>query len=197
MLLPGVSLARGHPDVDQSVRIHRRLYRESGGFKTLAASACASTIGGRRWPGPVAVPGYRFSMIRRGQHGRREMRRAEREAAKEIESDRGGYRPPDRADCHTKQWITPGDDTYRLRLQTITWRQQGRLMDFVINAQVLTAVEWETVEYVDCCHGHCHLHTRSDEPPRSISPLNSAEDVQGAYTVALAPIHERLSIIGT
>ena len=113
-------------------------------------------------------------MIRRGQQGRPEMRRAERAAAKEIESDRGGYRPPDRADCHTKQWITPGDDTYRLRLQTITWRQQGRLMDFVINAQVLTAVEWETVEYVDCCHGHCHLHTRSDEPPRSISPLNSA-----------------------
>ncbi len=70
-------------------------------------------------------------------------------------------------------------------------------MDFVINAQVLTAVEWETVEYVDCCHGHCHLHTRSDEPPRSISPLNSAEDVQGAYTVALALIHERLRIIGT
>lgn len=150
-----------------------------------------------RWPGPVTPPGYRFSMIRRGQQGRREMRRAEREAAKEIESDRGGYRPPDRADCYTKQWVTPGDDTYRLRLQTITWRQQGRLMDFVINAQVLTALEWETVEYVDCCHGHCHLHTRSDELPRSISPLNSAEDVQGAYTVALALIHERLRIIGT
>lgn len=137
-------------------------------------------------------------MIRRGQQGRREMRRAEREAAKEIESDRGGYRSPDRADCYTKQWITPGDDTYRLRLQTITWRQQGRLIDFVINAQVLTAVEWETVEYVDCCHGHCHLHTRNDdESPRSITPLNSVEDVQDAYTAALALIHDRLRIIAS
>lgn len=95
------------------------------------------------------------SMIRREQQGRRQLRRAEREAARRIETNHGSYRPPDRADCYTKQWITPGDDAYRLRLQTITWRHQGRLTDFVINAQVLTAIQWETVEYIDCCHGHC------------------------------------------
>lgn len=136
-------------------------------------------------------------MIRRRQQSRRHLRRAEREAANEIAPDRGSYLPPDRADCYTKQWITPGDDAYRLRFQTITWRQQRRLTDFVINAQVLTADEWETVEYVDCCHGHCHLHTRNDESPRSIAPLNCVEDVQAAYTIALALIHDRLRIIGS
>jgi hypothetical protein len=136
-------------------------------------------------------------MIRRGQQGRRQLRRAERETAKRIETNHGSYSPPDRADCYTKQWITPGDDAYRLRLQTITWRHQGRLTDFVINAQVLTAIEWETVEYIDCCHGHCHPHTRNDESPRSIAPLNCVDDVQHAYTAAVALIHDRLRIIGT
>ena len=96
-----------------------------------------------------------------------------------------------------KQWITAGDDAYRLRLQTITWRQHGCLTDFVINAQVLTAVEWETVEYIDCCHGYCHLHTRNDESPRSVASLDCVEDVQDAYTAALALIHDRLRIIGS
>lgn len=136
-------------------------------------------------------------MIRRRQQGRRQLRRADRKAANEIETSRGSYRPPDRADCYTKQWITAGDDAYRLRLQTITWRQQGRLTDFVINAQILTAVEWETVEYIDCCHGHCHLHTRNDEASRSIAPLSRVEDVQDAYTAAVALIYDRLRIIGT
>ena len=39
MDLPGISLARGHPDTDPSVRIHGRLYRESSGFKIRAQSA--------------------------------------------------------------------------------------------------------------------------------------------------------------
>ena len=136
-------------------------------------------------------------MIRRGQQSRRHLRRAEREAAKEIATDRGSYLPPDRADCHTRQWITAADDAYRLRFQTIAWRQKGRLTDFVINAQVLTADEWETVEYVDCCHGYCHLHTRNNESPRPIAPLNCVDDVQVAYTSAVALIHDRLRIIGS
>lgn len=142
-------------------------------------------------------PAIVSAMIRRGQQGRIQLRRAEREVAKQIESDRGSYSPPDRADCYTKQWITPVDDAYRLRMQTITWRQNGRLTDFVINAQVLTAFEWETVEYIDCCHGHCHLHPRNGEVPRSIAPLNDVHDVQDAYKAALALIHYRLRIIGT
>lgn len=46
-------------------------------------------------------------------------------------------------------------------------------------------------------HGHCHLHTRNDESARSIAPLNCVDDVQHAYTAAVALIHDGLRINGT
>lgn len=135
------------------------------------------------------------TVVRRGQQVRRSLRRADRELNQQLESDQGAYRPPKRSECHQKSWETAWDDAYSVRLQTHTWRDGKRLVDFVINAQVLTADGWVTVEYIDCCHGHCHHHARDGRNVRTIMRLDDVYDVQNAYKKAQAVIYERLRII--
>ncbi|MCV6984436.1 hypothetical protein H7H78_02930 [Mycobacterium shinjukuense] len=79
-------------------------------------------------------------------------------------------------------------------MQNLIWYRQGRLIDFVIKLQVLTSEGWETVEYVDCCHGSCHHHPYNGMT-RAIVRLDVVDDVQNAYQVAQPLIYERLRII--
>jgi hypothetical protein len=135
-------------------------------------------------------------MVRRVQQGQQKLRKARRELTEKLESDKGEYRPPDRVECRYKVWETTGDDANTVRLQTHTWRRNSKLVDFVINAQVLTADGWETVEYVDCCHGLCHHHPQSATAPRQpIKRLDVVGDVQDAFSAAQELIYDRVRII--
>jgi hypothetical protein len=104
---------------------------------------------------------YRWHMPRRGQVTRNAVRRAQREAAKALESQQGSYEPP-KGSAPSKQWEMPYDDSNTVRLQFFLWRDGGKIVNFVINVQVITAEGWTTVEYFDCCHGNCHLHPAND-----------------------------------
>lgn len=134
-------------------------------------------------------------VVRRGQQGQRSLRRAKREIDEQLESDQGAYSKPDRDACRYKSWETTGDDANTVRLQTHTWRDAKYLVDFVINAQVLTADGWTTVEYIDCCHGFCHHHAQDDGDVRTIMRLDTVQDVQNAYGTAQPVIYDRLRII--
>jgi hypothetical protein len=138
---------------------------------------------------------YRGPVIRRQQQGQQKLRRAQRQAAKQLDTDQGAYKPPDRDECHDKQWEMAADDANTVRAQFNIWRRSGRLVDFVINIQVLTSEGWEQVEYFDCCHGYCHLHPRNETEPRSIKRLDVVADVQDAYRRVQPIIEERLRII--
>ena len=70
------------------------------------------------------------------------------------------------------------------------------LVDFVVNVDVLGSEGWETIEYFDCCHGHCHLHTQnSDLEPRPIAQLDSIEDVRHAFAQVEQDARDRARII--
>lgn len=77
----------------------------------------------------------------------------------------------------------PVDDAATVRLANHIWRDGGLLVNFVINIQRIRPGGWETVEYVDCCHGHCHLHT-ADDRTESIMTLDTVHDVQAAFRAA-------------
>ncbi len=87
------------------------------------------------------------------------------------------------------------DDAATMRLQTNIWRYEGRLVDFVFNLQVLGSSAWESAEYIDCCHGHCHHHPQNGTEPQTILSLNTVDDVERAYRVAESLIYDRLRII--
>jgi hypothetical protein len=44
-----------------------------------------------------------------------------------------------------------GGDAHTIEVQFYLWRRDGRIVDFVVNLQVLTAEGWESVERIDCC----------------------------------------------
>lgn len=134
-------------------------------------------------------------MTRRGQQGKRDLREARRKAAAQIESERGDYRPPHRDTCRYRGWQQTGDDANTVRLEHHTWRLGKDLVEFVINAQVLTADGWTTVEYVDCCHGSCHHHPQSGKEIRHIKRLDTIADVKEAFSKAQPLIYDRLRII--
>jgi hypothetical protein len=120
-------------------------------------------------------------MVRRSQQGRRQDRQAQRDLTQQLESENGAYRPGNRSRCKKKQWETPYDDANSVRLQFILWRNAGHITEFVVNVQVLGSDGWHTVEYFDCCHGHCHLHPANGAGPQTIARLDSLEDVQRAF----------------
>ena len=128
-----------------------------------------------------------------GQEQQKKLRKARRDAADQLESSEGAYRP-DRRNCLTRQWETAGDNSNTIRVQNLIWYRKGQLVDFVINLQVLTSEGWETVEYADCCHGSCHHHPQNGAT-RAILQLDVVDDVQNAYRVAQPLIYERLRII--
>ncbi|CAN5260506.1 hypothetical protein BH11ACT6_BH11ACT6_20690 [soil metagenome] len=136
-------------------------------------------------------------MVRRGQREQRELRRARREAEEQIESTQGQYDAREmRPQCgQPRQWESPYDEANTVRLQFFLWRLDGRLADFVINVQVVTSEGWHTVEYFDCCHGHCHLHTQNGDEPRSEVQLDSIDDVQLAFAQVEGEAHARARII--
>lgn len=83
-----------------------------------------------------------------------------------------------------------------MRLQFIVWQRGKALVDFVVNVDVLGSEGWETIEYFDCCHGHCHLHTQnSDLEPRPIAQLDSIEDVRHAFAQVEQDARDRARII--
>ncbi|BBZ30695.1 hypothetical protein MMAD_49900 [Mycolicibacterium madagascariense] len=134
-------------------------------------------------------------MIRREQQGRQELRKAQRTAAAEIASERGSYRPPRRNACRERSWESAADDANTVRLENRTWHLGKHLTEFVINAQVLTAEGWRTIEYVDCCHGSCHHHPQNGADPRHIARLDAIQDVTEAFRLAQDLMYERLRII--
>lgn len=134
-------------------------------------------------------------MVRRGQQQKKALRKARNQLEAQLSSERGDYRA-DRAACRVgKPWHQTGDSANTVRLEHHTWRLGSKLADFVINAQVLTAEGWVTVEYIDCCHGYCHHHPQSGGEPRAIKRLDSIEDVTKAFSEAQRIIYDRLRII--
>lgn len=132
--------------------------------------------------------------MRRGQQAKKAERRARRNAEAELTSQQGEYRA-DRAACRVGQpWHQTGDSANTVRLEHHIWRLGGKLADFVINAQVLTADGWVTVEYVDCCHGYCHHHAQNGSE-RAIKRLDTIDDVAAAFSEAQTVIYDRLRII--
>lgn len=98
--------------------------------------------------------------------------------------------------CRAKQWESSVDDASTIRLQFNLWRHDKRLVDFVINVQVITSAGWQSVERFDCCHGHCHLHVDNDETtPRSILRLENVDDVARAFTTSQQLADKRARII--
>lgn len=134
-------------------------------------------------------------MVRRGQQSKRQLRKAQRNLAAQLESSQGDYRPPDRDACRYRIWETTGDDANTVRLENHTWHFGRHLAEFVINAQVLTSDGWLTVEYVDCCHGSCHHHPQSGTDARTIRRLEVMDDVKEAFSEAQSLIYDRLRII--
>lgn len=126
---------------------------------------------------------------------RNAVRRAQREVAKALESQQGSYEPP-KGSAPSKQWEMPYDDSNTVRLQFFLWRDGGKVVDFVINVQVITAEGWITVEYFDCCHGNCHLHPANDGVERQvILRLDSEDDVARAFDLACSEAEGRARII--
>lgn len=135
-------------------------------------------------------------MSRRGQQGKQQLRRAQREVTAELESQRGEYQPPDHDRCNKKGWETPLDDANTIRLQFIRWSQGGRLVNFFVGIQVITmSGGWVNVEYYDCCHGHCHLHTQNGEQPQGIAQLDNVDDVRRAFAQVSRDADVRARII--
>jgi hypothetical protein len=136
------------------------------------------------------------SVGRHEQQKKRELRRAEREVARQLDSaTHGTYEPPERDECREKRWEMAYDDANTIRLQFLTWRKGIELTEFVVNVQVLTSEGWETIEYFDCCHGHYHLHPKSGEPADSIMRLDEVGDVQRAFVQVEQEAHDRARII--
>jgi hypothetical protein len=75
------------------------------------------------------------------------------------------------------------------------WRYKGQLVDFVVNLQVVTAEGWESVERIDCCHGHCHHHPENGKPAQHVIQLDSVDDVKRAFSVAEEVIGARVSTL--
>lgn len=70
------------------------------------------------------------------------------------------------------------------------------MVEFVVNLEIISASGWETVEYFDCCHGYCHLHTVSDEStPLAVHRLDEVHDVQTAFGEVTELVTERMRII--
>lgn len=134
-------------------------------------------------------------MVRRGQQGQRQVRKAARKTVAALESPQGTYRP-DRANCRQRQWDTSYDDANTVRLQFIIWSRGKTLVDFVVNVQVLASDGWDTVEYFDCCHGHTHLHTHNSElEPRIIAQLDTPGNVKHAFVQVEHEADNRARII--
>lgn len=134
-------------------------------------------------------------MPRRGQQARNAVRQARRDAVKALESQRGSYTPP-RTVGPPKQWETSYDDSNTVRVQFILWRAKGKIVNFVVNVQVITADGWTTVERFDCCHGNCHLHSdNADIAPEVILRLDDEGDVQRAFAKVRAEAEHRARII--
>lgn len=134
-------------------------------------------------------------MIRRAQQDRLKVRKARQEAEATLASSQGTYRP-DRDTCRQRSWEASHDDANTVRLQFIVWHRGNTLVDFVVNVQILGSDGWDTLEYFDCCHGHCHLHVKnSDLDPVPIAQLDTTGDVQHAFTQVERAAHERARII--
>lgn len=134
-------------------------------------------------------------MSRRGQQARNAVRRAKRDAAEALESQEGSYRPPKDLGL-PKQWATAYDDANTVRVQFNIWRDKGRILNFVINVQVITPDGWISVERYDCCHGNCHLHHDNDDHSRDVvRRLDDLDDVQRAFAEASREAEHRARII--
>lgn len=134
-------------------------------------------------------------MSRRGQQTRNAVRRARRETEEALESQVGSYSPPKDVGL-PKQWETAYDDANTVRVQFFLWRVKGKIVNFVVNVQVITAEGWISVERFDCCHGNCHLHPDNDDLPRDvIMRLDSQSDVHRAFAEVRREAERRARII--
>lgn len=133
-----------------------------------------------------------IDMARRGQQKHRELRAARKQTFDDLETPHGRYRPPERSEANRQEWYQPIDDTNTVRLEFHVWRDGGQIVEFVINIQTIATTGWETPEYIDCCHGHCHLHT-VDGRTETLMTLNVVHDVETAFSMALEDAHTRAS----
>lgn len=135
-------------------------------------------------------------VVRRGQQEKKAVRRAQRKVSEQLGSgEQGTYEPPERDDCIPQQWEIAYDDANTVRLQFLLWRKGGRIAEFVVNVQVLASEGWDTVEYFDCCHGHCHLHAKNDTDVRTIMRLDGIDDVERAFRQVEAESDNRARIM--
>ena len=111
-----------------------------------------------------------------------------------LESQAGSYRPPPGL-SPSKQWEIAYDGANTVRVQFILWKAHGRVVNFVVNVQVITAEGWTSVERFDCCHGNCHLHPDGADSARVVLRLDSIDDVQRAFDKVRAEAEHRARII--
>ena len=134
------------------------------------------------------------SMPRRGQQARNSLRKARWATNETLESQAGSYRPPPGL-SPSKQWEIAYDGANTVRVQFILWKAHGRVVNFVVNVQVITAEGWTSVERFDCCHGNCHLHPDGADSARVVLRLDSIDDVQRAFDKVRAEAEHRARII--
>ena len=124
-------------------------------------------------------------MVRRAQQGKRALQRARDETERQLGSDKGSYRPPPREVCDPKSWYQTFDDASTVRVSIMLWRQNGRLVDFVILVESSAWNAWTEVSRIDCCHGFCHVHRPGREAEQeSLMRLDTIDDVEPAQRLA-------------
>lgn len=126
-----------------------------------------------------------MAMTRRNQQGRRDLKRAQAELEKRINSPEGEYTPPPRDECQPHRWHDLIDDTGTVRVVIFTWRHDGRLVDFVMLVEVTDWNAWAQISRIDCCHGFCHVHPPDREEVQTpLHRLNTVDDVEAAFAQA-------------
>lgn len=87
-----------------------------------------------------------------------------------------------------KQWYVAVDEPDTLRIHYRIWRRNGRMTEFLISLRYSALGTWKEAAYIDCKHGHIHVHVLvgDREDTRSLRRLDSLEDVDAGYADASA-----------
>ncbi len=103
----------------------------------------------------------------------------------------GAYIPPDRNLCEesTPSYMLPSSHEH-CKTVVKTWKQAGRVVDFVIKIQILNNSQWIDHLTIDCKHGYAHAHhyingVRDGNPFTLIHILNDVSDINKAIQKAI------------
>jgi hypothetical protein len=137
-------------------------------------------------------------MTRRGQQGKRAMRKADRRREKDLAKAEvyGEYTPPPRSECFPRHYYEHLDDDASIRVDVRTWAHSGQVVDFHLTIEVarMDGLEWswQPIARVDICHGHAHAHalvgSKTDVEPMHIARIDTVDDVHDAMRLSSVQI---------